>query len=367
MQVRAEPVHPPKNRLFGQLPDGREALLFTLCNPQGIEAHITNYGGIVTAPRAPDREGKMDDVVLGVDTLESYVATDQYFGALIGRFGNRIADGEFTLDEQNYSLDRNNGPHHLHGGREGFDKRLWEARPLATAEGPALELRYISPDGEAGYPGELNVVARYSLTQDHALRLDLTATTDKPTLVNLTQHTYFNLSGRADVLDHVLELRASRFTPVHASLIPTGEIRSVEGTPFDFRAPCEIGARLHEDDPQLKAAGGFDHNYVIDQSSGRECVVQARVTHPGSGRVLTVHSTSPGVQFYSGNMLHGELAGKGVRRYEACSGFCLEPQHFPDSPHHPHFPSTVLRPGATYCHTLIHQMGRVTAGTSWRA
>jgi aldose 1-epimerase len=339
---------------FGRTPDGVPVDLYTLRNSQGAEARIMTYGGIVVSLKVPDREGRLGDVVLGYETLAEYIEENPYFGCLVGRYGNRIANGRFTLDGQTYKLAQNNPPNHLHGGWKGFDKVVWKARSYNSPLGPALELNYLSVDGEEGYPGNLNVTAVYTLTEDNALRLDYAAVTDRPTVVNLTHHSYFNLAGRGDILGHEVMIHADRFTPVDETLIPTGALAPVEGTPFDFRKPTSIGARIDQDDQQLKFGGGYDHNWVITKPYG-QFGLQARVYEPTSGRVMEVHSTEPGLQFYSGNFLDGTLTGKAGWVYEFRHGFCMEPQHFPDSPNQPDFPSTVLRPGETYRNTIVYR------------
>lgn len=340
---------------FGQTPDGAEVELFTLRNSQGMEAAITNYGGIVTSLQTPDLNGRFADVVLGYDHLDGYLKSTPYFGALIGRYGNRIAQGKFSLDGVEYQLAVNNGVNALHGGLKGFDKVVWAAKSLPTANGPALVLTYVSPDGEEGYPGNLLVTVTYTLTEDNALRVDYTATTDRKTVCNLTQHSYFNLRGSGDVLDHIVYLNADQFTAVDASLIPTGKLQPVAGTPFDFRTPTAIGTRINTPgDEQLKFGNGYDHNWVINKKAG-ELSLAARVYEPASGRNLTVWTTLPGTQFYTGNFLDGSITGKGGWAYQSRSGFCFEPQHYPDSPNHPEFPPTELKPGETYQHTIIYQ------------
>jgi len=330
--------------------------LYTLRNSKGVEVQICNYGGLVTSFKVPDRNGKMGDVVLGYDNLEGYLKDTPYFGAMIGRYGNRIAKGKFTLDGQTYTLATNNGPNALHGGIKGFDKIVWQAKSMATADGPALELTYLSKDGEEGFPGNLSVTAVYTLMEDNGLRLQYTATTDKDTVVNLTQHSYFNLAGKGDVLNHVVMINADKFTPVDSTLIPTGELRPVEGTPFDFRKPTAIGARINQNDEQLKFGNGYDHNWVLNHQMGNLDVI-ARVTEPTSGRFLEVLSTEPGLQFYTGNFLNGKITGKGGWVYQFRNAFCMEPQHFPDSPNHPEFPSVVLKPGQTYKNTIVFRLG----------
>jgi aldose 1-epimerase len=339
---------------FGQTKEGTPVYLYTLHNSKGAEARISNYGGIVISLMVPDRNGKLGDVVLGYDNLDGYLKETPYFGALIGRYGNRIARGKFTLDGHQYTLATNNYPNALHGGDKGFDKRVWEPTIVASGEGPALKLSYLSKDGEEGYPGNLSVTAIYTLTEDNALKLEYTATTDKDTVVNLTQHSYFNLAGKGDILNHVVLMPADRFTPVDSTLIPTGELKPVAGTPFDFRTPTAIGARINQDDEQLKFGKGYDHNWVFNKHVG-EMTQLARVTEPTSGRVLEVFSGEPGLQFYSGNFLDGTITGKGGWVYQFRNGFCMEPQHYPDSPNKPEFPSVVLKPGETYHNTIIYK------------
>ncbi len=314
------------------VPFGGEAMLYTLANANGMVVRITNFGGIVTEIWAPDRDGRCADITLGLDSLAAYRAGNPYFGALIGRFGNRIRAGRFTLDGTRYQLPANNGANHLHGGPAGFDCVLWNAR----VEGNELHLSHHSPDGDQGYPGNLDVTAVYTLTDSNALVVRLRAVTDKATPVNLTQHSYFNLAGEGDILGHELTLGASAYLPVDGGQIPTGELAAVAGTPFDFRERRAIGACID-------SAGGYDHCYVLDKPMARA----ARVLEPRSGRVLELYTQEPGVQFYSGNSLDGSLRGKG-RTWTRHSGFCLEPQHFPDSPNQPAFPNTILRPGEVY-------------------
>jgi aldose 1-epimerase len=339
---------------FGTTKEGKPVDVYTLRNAHGVEARIVNYGGIVLSLYVPDKDGKFGDVVLGYSTLAEYEKETPYFGCLVGRYGNRIAKGKFTLDGQTYTLAVNNGPNALHGGIKGFDKVVWDAASASTPAGPSLELTYVSKDGEEGYPGTLTVKAVYTLTKDNALRLDYTATTDKATVANLTQHSYFNLAGKGDILGHVVYLKADKFTPVDATLIPTGELRPVDGTPFDFRKPTAIGARVNADDEQIKFGGGYDHNWVINKPMGK-LGLQARVTEPTTGRVLEVLSTEPGLQFYCGNFLDGTLKGKNGWVYQHRNGFCMEPQHYPDSPNQPNFPSVVLKPGETYKNTIIYK------------
>jgi aldose 1-epimerase len=335
---------------FGHLPDGRSVELFTLTNSHGIEARAMTYGAIITAIRTPDRQGRRDDIVLGFDSLAGYLAGSPFFGAVVGRYANRIANGRFTLDGVTYQLARNNGPNSLHGGQRGFDKVLWKAEPFRTDSTVGVTLWYTSADGEEGYPGTLSVRVSYTLTARDELVVDYDATTDKATPVNLSQHTYWNLhgAGRGNILDHVLTLDASAFTPVDSTLIPIGKIAPVAGTPFDFRRPAAIGARIDDADEQLRFGRGYDHNWVIDRPRPGVLVHAAHLADPVSGRALDISTTEPGVQFYAGNFLDGTIKGKGGLAYRHRTGLCLETQHFPDSPNHPNFPSTVLRPGERY-------------------
>jgi aldose 1-epimerase len=354
-QTQAPPV--VSKEPFGTR-EGTPVELYTLRNARGFEAKIANYGGIVVSLKAPDRNGQFGDVVLGFDSLEGYLSpayfkSNPYFGALIGRYGNRIGQARFKLEGKVYSLAANNGLNHLHGGVKGFDKVVWEGRPLQGAE-PALELRYVSRDGEEGYPGALTVTAVYTLTDDNSLKIDFSATTDKETVVNLTHHSYFNLAGKGDILGHEVMIAAQNFTPVDSTLITTGELRPVKGTPFDFNVPTTIGARINQDDEQLKFGKGYDHNWVIDKPAG-ELGLMARVYEPVSGRILEVLSTEPGLQFYSGNFLDGTLEGKEGRVYQFRNGFCMEPQHYPDSPNKPDFPSVALKPGQVYKNTILYR------------
>ena len=339
---------------FGETPDGQKVDIYTLRNDKGAEARICNYGGIVVSLKVRDRNGKLGDVVLGYDSLASYIKATPYFGCLVGRYGNRIAKGKFTLNGKEYTLAVNNGPNSLHGGVKGFDKVVWEATPLHTKLGPALELKYVSKDGEEGYPGNLSVTAVYTLTDDNALRLDYTATTDKDTVLNLTHHSYFNFAGSGDILNHQVQIYADKFTPVDANLIPTGQLRSLDGSPLDFRRAEKIGARIKNDDEQLKLGNGYDHNYVLNKPAG-QLGLAARVYEETSGRLMEVWTTEPGMQFYSGNFLDGTITGKAGWTYQFRNGFCMEPQHFPDSPNHPEFPTTVLKPGQVYKNTIMYK------------
>ena len=336
---------------FGKTPDGTPVEIFTLSDG-AYEARIATYGGIVVSLKVPDRDGKPADVVLGFDNLEGYVAnfngpSDAFFGALIGRYANRIAHGSFTLDGKKYSLPLNNGENSLHGGPHGFNNVVWKAKPVANG----VELSYLSKDGEAGYPGNLSAVVRYTLVKGD-LRIEYSATTDKDTVVNLTNHSYFNLAAQGDILNHQLTLHASRFTPVNAGLIPTGELKPVESTPFDFRKPTAVGARINADDEQLHRGHGYDHNWVLDTDSRSGKLAEAAELYdPASGRVLKVLTDQPGIQFYSGNFLDGSIQGKGGKPDELHAALCLETQHFPDSPNHLDFPNTELKPGEHY-HTV---------------
>ncbi|UPL51169.1 galactose mutarotase [Hymenobacter sublimis] len=352
----------PTSTSFGTTQDGTEVQLYTLTNAHGLKSTITNYGGTLTSLLTPDKNGQLGDVVLGFDNLEgytseSYLKEGPYFGALIGRYGNRIAKGKFTLDGKEYTLAKNNGANTLHGGKKGFDKVIWQAQPGTSADGQTLTLTYLSKDGEEGYPGNLTVKVVYTLTNDDALRLDYTATSDKATPLNLTNHSYFNLNhGQAkNALDHVLTLNADRFTVVDATLIPTGELRPVQGTPMDFRQPHAIGERIAQ--VPGKAPGGYDHNWVLADKLRTKPEVAATVYEPVSGRTMEVLTDQPGVQFYSGNFLKGNLKGKGNTAYVKNYGFCLETQHFPDSPNQPKFPSTILQPGQTFHSTTEYRFG----------
>ena len=341
---------------FGKTADGTPVDIYTLTNASGVEARITNYGGIVVSLKVPDRDGKLDDVVLGYDTLDEYIAASPYFGSLIGRYGNRIAKGRFTLDGKEYPLAQNNHENHLHGGLKGFDKVVWKSRAMLAERGLGLSLSYLSPDGEEGYPGNLSVKVVYVLSDDNELSIHYTATTDKPTPVNLSSHSYFNLAGQGngDILSHKMMIKADRFLPVDKGLIPTGELRPVAGTPFDFNKPTAIGARIEQKDQQLELGGGYDHCWVLNESDGRMALV-ARVFEPTTGRVMEILTTEPGIQFYCGNFLDGSNVGKGGKVYKHRHGFCLETQHFPDSPNKPDFPSVILKPGEKYETTTIHR------------
>jgi aldose 1-epimerase len=345
---------------FGRLPDGRAVELFTLANGHGVEVRVMTYGAIITVLRTPDRAGHLDDIVLGFDSIADYLKSSPYFGAVVGRYANRIANGQFTLDGATYHLARNNGPNSLHGGLRGFDKVIWAAEAFQANSGVGMTFRHTSPDGEEGYPGNLAVRVTYTLTPRDELVVDYEATTDKATPINVSQHTYWNLhgGGRGDVLDHLLTLDASAFTPVDSTLIPTGEIVSVTGTPFDFHAATPIGARIAQPNTQLRHGGGYDHNWVLDRGGpSGDLKHAARVVDPSSGRTLDISTTEPGMQFYSGNFLDGTITGKGGRVYGHRAALVLETQHFPDSPNHPNFPSTILRPGQTFRSRTVFTFG----------
>ena len=340
---------------FGKMPDGTPVDAYVLKNAHGMEAHILTYGGAVASLTAPDRKGAFADVVLGMDTLDGYVHQTLFFGALIGRYGNRIAHGQFTLDGKTCTLPKNDGPNTLHGGPQGFNKKVWKARIVSGAS-PAIELTYVSQDGEEGFPGALSAKVTYTLTDHNELRIEYWATTDKPTVVNLTNHSYFNLAGAGSgsILNHEVTILADRFTPVDSTLIPTGELRPVKGTPFDFTKSTAIGARIEQKDQQLVYGKGYDHNWVVNRTAAG-VVKAAEVYEPTSGRVLEVLTAEPGLQFYTGNFLDGAVKGKGGIAYGRRDAFCMETQHFPDSPNHAAFPSTTLLPGATYHTTTVYR------------
>lgn len=340
---------------FGALADGSKADLYTLTNESGMEVKITNYGGTITSWTAPDKDGQYENITLGYETVEDYVAGSPYFGAIIGRYGNRIAGGKFSIGDHTYQLPLNDGPNALHGGEKGFDKVLWEATPVDGAE-PQLKLSYTAADGEQGYPGNLEITVTYTLQKDNSLKIDYRATTDKETVVNLTNHAYFNLAGTqgGEITDHVLTLNADRYLPVGETLIPTGELRAVAGTVFDFTSPTRIGDGIGAEDEQIRFGKGYDHCWVFADSSA-ELKLVARVSEPKSGREMEVLSTEPAIQFYSGNFMTGEYRGKGGLSYPYRTGFCLETQHYPDSPNQPAFPSTSLKPGETYSSTTVYR------------
>ncbi|MCD4747144.1 MAG: galactose mutarotase [Bacteroidales bacterium] len=333
---------------FGKY-DGKNVYLYTLTNSNGLIAKITNYGAIVTSLIVPDKQGNFDDIVLGYDNLEDYIKDSPYFGAIVGRYGNRIAKGKFILDDKEYTLAVNNGNNHLHGGIKGFDKVVWDAEEIDNKEGVGLKLKYISKDGEEGYPGNLEVTVTYTLTNNNELKISYEAVTDKPTPVNITHHSYFNLAGagKEDILNHELMIDADKYTVVDKELIPTAELRDVKDTPMDFTSPESIGSRI------AAVEGGYDHNYVLNNNGKFAKVVE--VIEPQSGRLMEVYTSEPGIQFYSGNFLDGSNIGKNGKKYNKYYGFCLETQHFPDSPNQPSFPSTILKPGEKYGYTTVYK------------
>lgn len=335
---------------WGSVPSGERVQLYTLENAKGASVRIATYGGILVSLSVPDKSGRMSDVLLGFDSLDGYLGEHPYFGALIGRYGNRIAKGKFTLDGKVYTLAVNNGPNGLHGGLQGFDKRVWAAAPFESDEGVGLKLRYISADGEEGYPGTLAVEVRYTLTDANAIRIEYHATTDAPTVLNLTNHAYFNLkdAGRSSITGHELLLEADHYNPVDSTLIPQGGPALVEGTPFDFRTAHKIGERIDADHEQIRFGGGYDHNYVLRRQTADDLERAAIVTEPTSGRVMEVWTTEPAVQIYTGNFLDGTVKGKGGTAYQRRASLCLETQHYPDSPNQPAFPTTALYPGEVY-------------------
>lgn len=345
------PVH---HDLFGRTAEGTPIDHYTLVNSHGVTADIITLGGTWIAMRVPDRAGTLSDVLLGFETLAPYLGNHPFFGSLVGRYANRIANGRFELNGKTYTLARNNGTNHLHGGPTGFHKRVWNAQASESPTGPRVDLEYHSADGEEGYPGNLSVAVSYTLGEQNDLRIDYTATTDQNTVINLTNHAYFNLAVSGDILGHELELPAAYFLPTNKTQIPTGELRPVHGTPMDFTTPTRIGTRITANDEQIHQALGYDHNWVLDKPAG-SLGLAGRLYDPVSGRALEVSTTQPGVQFYAGNVLDGTLTGKGGKMYARHTGMCLETQHFPDSPNQPQFPSTILRPGETYQHTTIFQ------------
>src|SRR5688572_18303469 len=334
---------------FGTLPDGTNVDLYTMVNANGMEVRATNYGGIITALLVPDGSGKVSDVTLGMSSFDGYTKNSPYFGAIIGRYGNRIGKARFKIDDQTFKLPANDGPNTLHGGVKGFDKVVWQAEPFEKEDSVGVIFTYTSKDGEEGFPGNLQTRVTYTLTDKNELSFEYHATTDKPTVVNLTQHAYFNLGGEGngDILGHEVMIPADQYTPVDARLIPTGKLEDVTNTPFDFRMKTPIGARIDADHEQIKRGGGYDHNYVLKRKEPG-LVLAARVAEPSTRRVMEVHTTEPGVQFYTGNFLDGSITGKSGKPYGKRGGFCLETQHYPDSPNQPEFPSTVLRPGEEY-------------------
>lgn len=332
---------------FGKLPSGEATTLYTLTNANGVVVKVTNFGGVITSINVPDKNGKLGDVVLGFDNVDGYLKNKSFFGAVIGRYGNRIGKGQFELDGKKYQLTLNDGPNHLHGGTVGFDKILWDAKPFKTDTTVGVTLTHLSPDGDQGYPGSLNATVVYELNNNNEFVIKYKATTDKATPINMTQHPYFNMAGGGTILDQELQINASRYTPIDNTLIPTGEIAPVKGTPFDFTKAHKIGDMIAQENVQLKNGGGYDHNWVLDKKSDSEWGLDATFTDPKSGRVLEVWSDEPGIQFYSGNFLDGKVDGKGVN-FVYRGAICLEPQHFPDSPNKANFPGTILKPGTEY-------------------
>jgi aldose 1-epimerase len=363
--ANARPAPSISQDVFGTLPDGTQIDIYTLTNSLGMEVTVLTYGGIFQSIEVPDRRGRLENVTLGFDNLADYVENNSpYFGAIIGRYGNRIGGATFTLDGVTYPLAANNGPNHLHGGNVGFDKRVWEVTDtFSSDDSVGLELSYTSPDGEEGYPGTLETTVTYTLTNDNEIVMGYRATTDAPTIVNLTNHAYWNLLGEGDgsILDHRLRIRASHYTPVDATLIPTGEIAPVAETPFDFTDAEQIGARIRESHEQLLFGLGYDHNWVLDRR-GDGLELAARLSEGQTGRSLSVYTTEPGIQFYSGNFLDGTIIGTSGRTYRQGDGLALETQHYPDSPNKPNFPSTVLRPDEVYETTTIYQFGPIRPG-----
>ncbi len=351
--LQAEAKSKMQKQSFGKTADGQQVDLYVLTNKNGMEARITNYGGTMVSLKVPDRSGKLEDVVLGYDNLDGYASGKAYIGATVGRYANRIAHAAFTLDGVTYTLAKNDGDNHLHGG---FNKRVWTAKDVSSSAGQALELTYLSKDGEEGFPGNLPIKVVYTLTDKNELKIDYSATTDKDTVLNLTNHAYFNLAGQGngDVLQQQMMIRADRFTPIDATSIPTGELRSVKGTPFDFTRVTAIGARIDQDDQQLKMGKGYDHNWVLNNEKPGSLFLAAQAYDPHSGRVLEVLTTEPGIQLYTGNFLDG-IHGKDGKVYNRRFAFCLETQHFPDSPNHPNFPTTELKPGQHFESTTVYK------------
>jgi aldose 1-epimerase len=343
--------------VFGTMPDGTVVDRYTLTNGRGMRVRVITYGGILQSIEVPDRHGRAGNVALGFDNLTDYVERNPYFGCITGRYANRIAGGKFTLDGTEHQLAVNDGPNHLHGGEAGFDKRVWQASEVTQRDAVGVRLTYTSPDGEENYPGTLTTTVTYLLTRNNEIKIDYLATTDAPTIVNLTNHTYFNLAGEGsgDIYDHRLRLNASRYTPVDDTLIPTGELATVDGTPMDFRRPTAIGDRIRNGFEQLVIGRGYDHNYVLDRRDATSLELAAVVAEPRSGRTLTITTTEPGIQFYSGNFLDGTLVGTSDRMYRQGDAFALETQHFPDSPNQPSFPSTILRPGDGFTSRTVYR------------
>ena len=338
---------------FGKTDDGKQADLYTLTNKNGMQAAITNFGATLVSLKVADKSGKLGDVVAGYDDVQGYAKGTYFFGATIGRYGNRIGGAQFKLDGNTYKLAANNGPNSLHGGPKGFHKVMWDAKDVSKPDYPAVQFTYLSKDGEEGFPGNLNTIVTYTLTPKNELKIDYKATTDKDTVVNLTNHSYFNLAGTGDILKHEVVIHASKTTPVDRGLIPTGELKDVKGTPFDFTTPHAVGERIGQDDQQLKYGGGYDHNWVLDKKDA-ELKLAVEIYEPTTGRVLDISTTEPGMQFYSGNFLDG-VKGKNGAVHPYRSAFCFEPQHFPDSPNKPSFPSTELKPGKEYRSTTVYK------------
>ena len=351
--IEAKPT--VKKKSFGKTTDGQAVEIYTLTNSKGVEAKITNYGAIVVSLSAPDKNGKFDDVVLGYDTLAEYEKDEAYFGGVIGRYANRIAKGKFSLNGKEYKLVVNNGENHLHGGTKNFQTVVWKAKSFAGKNGASVELNYLSRDGEEGYPGNLKVKVIYTLTENNELKIDYTATTDRDTVINLTNHSYFNLAGAGSgtILGHLMQINADRITPTDSGSIPTGELRAVKSTPFDFGSPTAIGARIEQADEQLKFGSGYDQNYVLNKTD-QSLTFAARVYEPKSGRVMEVFTTEPAMQFYTGNFLSG-MKGKSGKIYRKRDAFCLETEHYPDSPNQPQFPTTVLKPNQKYTQTTVYK------------
>ncbi|MEO2267531.1 aldose epimerase family protein [Pseudoalteromonas sp. YIC-656] len=341
---------------FDTLADSTPINKVTLTNANGVEVDVISYGGIITRITTPDAKGNSGNIVLGFDNVADYVASSTYFGAIIGRYGNRIAGGKFSLNGTEYQLAKNDGDNHLHGGVQGFDKKVWQMQPFTTANSAGVKLTLLSPDGDQGYPGNLATEVTYTLTNNNSLDMQFVATTDKPTIVNMTQHSYFNLAGKGDILDHQLQINAQTMTPVDSGLIPTGEITKVAGTAFDFRKMKAIGKDINDEDEQLKLGKGYDHNFVLKDVADGQLIEAAKVYEPVSGRTLTVLTEEPSVQFYSGNFLDGSTSQPGLK-HDFRSGFCLEPQHNPDSPNQPQFLSTVLHPGSVYSTRIVYEFG----------
>jgi aldose 1-epimerase len=352
---------------FGRMPDGKAVEVYTLRNTRGMEVRAITYGAIIQAIRVPDKTGHLADVTLGYDSLSGYLTASPYFGAVVGRYANRIARGRFALEGRTYRLATNNGPNHLHGGLKGFDKVVWGAQPFQRGDSAGVEFEHTSPDGDEGYPGTVRVSVSYTLTPSNELVVEYRAVTDRPTPLNLSQHSYFNLGGEGsgDILGHILTINADRYTPVDSTLIPTGEIVSVQHTPFDFRKATSVGARIDQKNQQLEYGKGYDHNFVLNRE-GPGLVHAVRVLEPGTGRTLDISTTEPGLQFYSGNFLDGTITGKAGHVYQHRSAIVLETQHFPDSPNHPNFPSTILQPGKEYRSKTVFGFGSIRRASGAR-